>query len=186
MSLRQALPWLTCATLALSATAAPGPSRAWDVHAGLTKGSGLSGRSVSSLANGTCPAPLDISVRATLPSPFLPLSKEEIASVQTWLYQPEQSLNLTSSSSPTLTQSDNYIWIIEALHPNKTGILNYLDNNGPMPAKYARVVIQAGGKLVPDVSEYYVSTLPNIEAIFSYIVPQSSKLDNKKIFSTEY
>jgi len=176
MSLRQALPWLTCTGLVLSAIAAPGPSRAWDVHAGLSKGSGLSGRSVSSVAKETCPAPLDIAVRAALRSPFLPLSTEEITSVQAWLYQPEQGLNLTSSSSPTLTQTDNYIWIIEALYPNKTGILNYLDNNGELPARYARVVIQEGGKLVPDVSEYYVSKLPNLEMVVSGMMPKYSKL----------
>jgi len=186
MSLRQALPWFTYAGLALSAIAAPDPSRAWDVHTGLTKGSGLSGRSVSSVANETCPASPDIPVRAALLSPFLALSAAEVESVKTWLYQPEQGLNLTSSTSPNLTQNDNYIWIIEALYPNKTGILNYLDNNEALPAKYARVVINEGGKLVPDVSEYYVSKISNSEMIVSCIMQQFSSLRSGVMVSSAY
>jgi hypothetical protein len=157
MSLSQALLWLNSVGLIFSANAAPDPSRAWVVHTGLQKGYCHSRRSISSITSGTYSAPLDIPVRAALPSPFLPLSVKEIALVHKCLYQPERGLNISSSASATLNQTDNYIWIIEALYPNKTGILNYLDNNGPLPAKHARVVINEGGKLVPDVLEYYVS-----------------------------
>lgn len=141
------------------AGAVPSPRRNWDVHSGLQGGPGSSyiRRSVPEADNATCAAPQDIPVRALRPSPFLPLSADEVASISDWLYQPERGLNLTASSSETLSQSDNYIWIIEALYPNKTGILSYLDSNASIPDKYARVAINEGGKLVPDVSEYYVS-----------------------------
>ncbi|KAH6723513.1 copper amine oxidase [Leptodontidium sp. MPI-SDFR-AT-0119] len=110
--------------------------------------------------NGTCPIPTDIPVRASKESPFLPLTNEDFGSVVDWLFQPEQNLNLTSVSNENLTQTDNYIWLIEALHPNKTDILNYLDRNSTKPRKYARVVINEGGKEIPDATEYFVGPLP--------------------------
>ena len=43
---------------------------------------------------------------------------------------------------------------------NKTDVLPYIDGDGPMPAKYARVVIFEGGKAEPDSQEYMVGPLP--------------------------
>jgi len=105
-----------------------------------------------------CPVPVDIPVRAAKKSPFLPLSDAEFGSVLDFLFAPEQNLNLTSVSSKNLTQTDNYIWMIEALHPNKTDILAYLDGNATAPKRYARVIINEGGKAVPDATEYYVGS----------------------------
>ncbi|KAF2020584.1 copper amine oxidase [Aaosphaeria arxii CBS 175.79] len=119
--------------------------------------SGLSRRSNN---ESLCPAPVDIPTVAKLPSPFTPLSEAELSDVKAWLYDPKQNLNLTSTKSETLSQTDNYIWIIESLYPNKTDVLSYLDGNGPLPPRYARVVINEGGKADPDVSEYYVGPLP--------------------------
>ncbi|KAG4431873.1 hypothetical protein IFR05_012650 [Cadophora sp. M221] len=123
---------------------------------------GLNPRSSRKLyINGTCPAPKDILVQAPKSSPFLGLSDEELGSVVEWLFMPEQNLNLTSASKANLAQqTDNYIFTIEHLHPNKTDVLSYLDGNTASPKRYARVVINEGGKAVPDVTEYYVGPLP--------------------------
>jgi len=159
MFYRQTLSWLTCSALIFSVASSPSPKRNWDVHSGLKSGPGDSivKRTAESSSLGTCPAPQDIPVRAAKQSPFMPLTAAEIASVSAWLYEPEQNLNLTSSTSTSLVQNDNYIWIIEALFPNKTDVLAYLDKNAAPPQRYARVAINEGGKLEPDVSEYFVS-----------------------------
>jgi len=103
-----------------------------------------------------CPAPVDIPVNATKPNPFAKFTQADIDAIVAWLEAPARGLNLTNMSSPKLTQSDNYIWLVEELKPNKTDVLAYLDCNATAPPSYARVVINEGGKAIPDVTEYYV------------------------------
>lgn len=102
-----------------------------------------------------CPVPKVEEVEADLPSPFKPLTETELESIATWLQAPEQGLNLTDSTSPNLTISDNYIWHVEELKPNKTDVLAYLEEGKRVP-RYARVVITEGGKEEPVVTEYSV------------------------------
>lgn len=73
-----------------------------------------------------------------------------------WLLAPGQGLNLTSTSSPNISLSDNYIWHLDVLKPNKSDVLSYLDGNGTVP-RYARVTLIEGGLEVPVVGEYSVS-----------------------------
>lgn len=78
----------------------------------------------------------------------------------TWLLENSAlGLNLTDHSNSTLLRmSDNYIAHIEALRPNKTDVLSYLDSNGTVP-RYARVILNHGALEDPVVAEYSVSTL---------------------------
>jgi hypothetical protein len=115
--------------------------------------------------NGTCPVPEPISTTAKVPTPFKSLSSEDLQEVVSWLYDPAQSLNLTDLESPELAITDNYIWHIEALKPNKTDVLAYLDEGKPL-AQYARVVINEGGKQDPGVTEYFVSLLAESRIVF--------------------
>lgn len=110
----------------------------------------------SETCTATCPAPVDVPVEAPKPNPFKALSGEEIASVVSWLMA-DKSLNLTDVDSETLSLSDNYIAHIEALKPNKTDVVSYLDCNGTVP-RYARVVLNQGAHDPPTVSEYFVSS----------------------------
>ena len=162
--LRVAILSALCTLLSVGITSPAQPVIRHDVHAHnpsksfATKHTESIRRSLPrrSAGNGTCPIPTDIPVRAKKTSPFLPLTNEDFGSVVDWLFQPERKLNLTSVSTENLTQTDNYIWMIEALHPNKTDILKYLDGNSTKPRKYARVVINEGGKELPDATEYFV------------------------------
>lgn len=43
--------------------------------------------------------------------------------------------------------------------PDKTAALNYLDNGGPAPARYANAIVLRGAQEMPDVMEYMVSCL---------------------------
>jgi primary-amine oxidase len=157
MGILQMLPLLATSILVFSASAAPSSRSPIPelFRKPLTRRSG----------NGTCLPPADVPVVAKKPSPFTPLSEIELDDVKAWLYSPEQNLNLTSTTSETLSQTDNYIWIIESLYPNKTDVLSYLDGNASMPDHYARVVINEGGKAVPDVSEYFVSFILDVKNI---------------------
>ncbi|KAH6664360.1 copper amine oxidase [Plectosphaerella plurivora] len=94
-----------------------------------------------------------------MPSPFKVFSDSELQGLAAWLHAPEQGLNLTDPTSPNLTISDNYIWHIEELKPNKTDVLAFLEEGKAMP-RFARVVINEGGKEVPWVTEYSVGPLP--------------------------
>lgn len=104
----------------------------------------------------SCPFPVTVSTVASKPNPFIPLSSKEQEAIIAWLYLPAQGLNLTNTTSATLSMTDNYLYQIEVLKPNKTDILAYLDGNATTVPRYARVVINEGGKAVPDATEYYV------------------------------
>jgi len=74
-----------------------------------------------------------------------------------WLLSPSQGLNLTNTSSPTLSLSDNYIWRVDVFKPNKTDVLAYLDGNATAVPRYALVALIQGGLDEPIVAEYTVS-----------------------------
>jgi len=105
---------------------------------------------------------LALAFPATSESPYsnvwAELTHSEASQVYTWLLQPSLKLNLTDPKNATVT--DNYVWQIEKLHTNKSSVLNYIDNAGPKPKTYARVVIVQNGQANPVVQEYMVGPLP--------------------------
>lgn len=104
----------------------------------------------------SCAASTYVPTTAEKPTPFFVLNETELQDITDWLLDPAQGLNLTDATSPNLTQTDNYIWYIEPLLPNKTDVLAYLDENASSPARYARIVMAEGGKAEPDMTEYFV------------------------------
>ena len=81
------------------------------------------------------------------------MTTEEYIAVQTFL-ETNSELNLTAISDTTPLNA-NYIYFIEWAYPPKQQVLNYLDENGPIPERWARAEIYRG--TVPDVVEYLVS-----------------------------
>lgn len=114
-------------------------------------------RTSARAAEGSCPAPIAETTTARVPSPFKAFTQDEVDALAAWLRAPERNLNLTDHLAANLAMSDNYLWHIEELKPNKTDVLAYLDQGVPMP-RYARVVIHEGGKEVPVVADYFVGT----------------------------
>jgi primary-amine oxidase len=55
---------------------------------------------------------------------------------------------------------DNHIAVIEALVPNKTDALTYLDSDAALPTRYARVIINRGAAEVAGLDDYMVGPLP--------------------------
>ncbi|KAH7343218.1 copper amine oxidase [Rhizoctonia solani] len=123
----------------------------------------------------TCPADGALSITAPKINIWAPLSHIDTQNVQEWLYQQEK-LNLTRMGDVTL--SDNMIWLIESIMPNKTDALNYLDGNGDRPSKYARAVLYMGGLSIPVIQEYMVGPLPvsfnTTYTPFSYVYQNST------------
>ncbi|ETN44586.1 uncharacterized protein HMPREF1541_10256 [Cyphellophora europaea CBS 101466] len=110
--------------------------------------------------DGLCDASSYVPTTAEKPTPFFTFSETEIESILDWLFVPERGLNLTDSTSENLSQTDNYIWFMEPLMPNKTDVLAYLDGNATAPPKYAHIVMAEGGKEIPVMTDYYVGPLP--------------------------
>ncbi|KAH9428700.1 hypothetical protein MCOR27_006242 [Pyricularia oryzae] len=108
----------------------------------------------------TCPAPKTVRTKAAKANPFTALSQDEVDSVMRWVSNPALGLNLTSPTAENLAQTDNYVWHVEVLKPNKTDVLAYLDGGASSVPRHARVVINEGGRDVPRVAEYYVGPLP--------------------------
>lgn len=82
------------------------------------------------------------------------LSKDEIIAVRNYVLN-RPDMNITSFDEAKI--NDNYIYLIELQQPPKTEALNFIDNNGPLPERSARVVIYMGGEVPPVVREFLVS-----------------------------
>jgi len=95
---------------------------------------------------------------APKPNPWSPISAADNLAVWNLLHDPVTGLNLTDPDNATLT--DNYVGWIDTIHLDKVDALSFIDDDGAMPPKYARVVIFEGGKLEPDSQEYMVGPLP--------------------------
>ena len=95
-------------------------------------------------------------------SPFSQLSQEEMEEVvhflhnQTWLkLMPYETASVNSS----------YIHLVEAFLPSKAQVLRYLDGDGPLPVRRARVFLFRGNVSEQVVEEYLVEPLPNPDTL---------------------
>ncbi|KIO19433.1 hypothetical protein M407DRAFT_30937 [Tulasnella calospora MUT 4182] len=132
-----------------------------------------------------CPSDTPINIKAPHENLWKPLTEQETLSVQEWLYD-QKELNLTQFTTAGI--SDNSIWLIELITPNKTEAVSYLDSsssstnnrnsNSSPPKRYARAILFNGGYSVPHVKELQVGPLPissETKAVsFSYIYQNST------------
>ncbi|KAJ7769348.1 copper amine oxidase [Mycena metata] len=96
-------------------------------------------------------------VSAPKPNIFLSLSDDEAASVISFLHN-QTELNLTANADAG--PWDNAIEVVDLVQPNKTDALAYLDNGGPIPARYAMARISFGATEKPYLQEFMVGPLP--------------------------
>jgi len=82
----------------------------------------------------------------------------EFQDILNYLYTVSNGLNLTRTGNATAW--DNHVAFIEALVPNKTDALRYLDSGVPVPPRYAHVVINRGATKQAAIVEYSVGPLP--------------------------
>ncbi|KAF7313195.1 Amine oxidase [Mycena kentingensis (nom. inval.)] len=88
---------------------------------------------------------------------FISLTNDEAASVVSFLHN-QTELNLTSAADAGAW--DNAIEVVDLVQPNKTQALDYLDNDGPIPPRYALARIAFGATEHPYVQEFIVGPLP--------------------------
>ncbi|GAB7358237.1 hypothetical protein MBLNU230_g0388t1 [Neophaeotheca triangularis] len=105
----------------------------------------------------TCPRDAAPSTTAPLPNFYQQISAKDNAAVWGFLHDPATGLNLTHPDEATLT--DNYVFFIDTVPVNKSDVLAYKEG-GPLPPKFARVILFEGGKEEPDSQEYMVGPLP--------------------------
>ncbi|KAH8434158.1 uncharacterized protein LDX57_011796 [Aspergillus melleus] len=84
------------------------------------------------------------------------LLPEETASVVEWLHQ-QPELNLTEKSAGSW---DNSIALVELLHPNKSKVVPYLDDNCTAPLRFARVTLDNRATVDAHYAEIRVGPLP--------------------------
>ncbi|KAI5797340.1 copper amine oxidase [Peziza echinospora] len=93
---------------------------------------------------------------------WLGLSNEEAIGLLRFVHDPKTGLNLTAYDNATAW--DNYITVTEAIMPNKTDAVKYLDTDSKeVPSRYARVVVSVGATEEPYLTEYMVGPLPVTE-----------------------
>lgn len=86
------------------------------------------------------------------------LSDDEVTQVIQYLHSPSAGLNLTHS--PSISSWDNKILTVEALRPNKTDALKYLDHDGIEPRRFALANIHHGVSDQAEIQTYMVGPLP--------------------------
>ena len=90
------------------------------------------------------------------------LSIDETRDLIHFLHTVPNDLNLTASRFAS--SFDNYILSTEALRPNKTNALNYIDRKSvALPPRWAHVIIYNGSGIEATLDEYMVGPLPPSE-----------------------
>ncbi|KAK3104224.1 hypothetical protein FSP39_025449 [Pinctada imbricata] len=92
------------------------------------------------------------------PPIFFDLTKSEVKGIQKYLYE-ESDLRLVRPTDNKTNAS--YVFTMELYLPNKTDVLNFLDDNGAKPARLAKVIIFRGDVENPEINEIIVEPLPN-------------------------
>jgi len=69
-------------------------------------------------------------------------------------------LNDIGLTKTTALRSDNFIDTIELLPPPKAAALAFYAGSGPKPERYARAVVQFGGRAVPVIESLKIGPLP--------------------------
>ena len=96
--------------------------------------------------------------KAPKPNVWAPISPADNVAIWDFLHDPMQGLNLTLPQFSKM--NDNYVRWIDTLPVNKSDAIPFLDEHGPRPNSYARVIIHEGGKTEPVSREYMVGPLP--------------------------
>lgn len=86
------------------------------------------------------------------------LSDDEVTDVVQFLHSSSAGLNLTHP--PASPSWDNRIMIVEALRPNKTDALGYLDRDGHKPKRFAQATINHATSEEAEIREYMIGPLP--------------------------
>ncbi|KAK8069373.1 primary amine oxidase- lung isozyme [Apiospora phragmitis] len=99
---------------------------------------------------------------------WAPISSSDTAAVIEWLVQ-QSELNLTA---PTVTGINgtwqNSVILVEAMMPNKTDVLPYLDGSAPAPERCAHVLLSNRASETPTYQDILVGPLPLDNATAKY------------------
>ncbi|KIX05692.1 uncharacterized protein Z518_03664 [Rhinocladiella mackenziei CBS 650.93] len=90
--------------------------------------------------------------RAPALNPWAELDESEASQVHTYFHE--------SIKRPSATRQGNELYLIELLRPNKSDVLDYLDNNGPVPDRWARVSNLEVHENDASIVDYMVGPLP--------------------------
>ncbi|KAK0648916.1 copper amine oxidase [Cercophora newfieldiana] len=113
----------------------------------------------------SCAETTTTTITAPKPNPWAPLTNDETAAVVAWLFA-QADLNLTVVENAT--SWDNSIVLVEAMWPNKTDAINYLDADGPAPTKYAHVLLNNRATEDAHYADILVGPLPVDNATTSW------------------
>ncbi|KAK0724664.1 copper amine oxidase [Lasiosphaeris hirsuta] len=105
----------------------------------------------------SCAETLTTTTSAKKVNIWAPLTDVETAGVVEWLFA-QEDLNLTTTEEAT--PWDNTITLVEALWPNKTDALAFLDGNVSTPPKYAHVVLDHRASENPYYIDIFVGPVP--------------------------
>ncbi|KAJ7767175.1 amine oxidase catalytic domain-containing protein [Mycena metata] len=87
---------------------------------------------------------------------------QEAVAIRQWLWEYKDlnghGFNLTSELAAT--DLDNSISLIENFAPPKAEVLEYFDNDGTSPGRFAKIVLMLGAASPPSIGQYLLGPLP--------------------------
>ncbi|KAK8084653.1 Primary amine oxidase lung isozyme [Apiospora hydei] len=99
---------------------------------------------------------------------WAPISSSDTAAVIEWLVQqPELKLTVPTVNGINGTWQNSVI-LVEAMMPNKTDVLPYLDGSAPAPERYAHVLLSNRASETPTYEDILVGPLPLDNATAKY------------------
>ncbi|XP_051970653.1 amiloride-sensitive amine oxidase [copper-containing]-like isoform X2 [Xyrauchen texanus] len=116
---------------------------------------------------------------------FADLTPREMNAVRDYLYSCSE-MGLTSARAKTLKK--NSILLMELHVPRKHEALHVLDRGQAKPPRQARVVVQFGNQVKPNVTEYIIGPLPFPSSyhIKSFKGDQLIRFESRPVSSVEY
>jgi Copper amine oxidase, enzyme domain/Copper amine oxidase, N2 domain len=91
------------------------------------------------------------------------LSAVEADELFAFLYDSSSDFNLTRN--PELTGWENVVRLVQVLQPNKSDVVQYLDESGSPPSRWAHIILNERTTSQKRVAEYMVGPLSNGESI---------------------
>src|SRR5271156_5892971 len=94
---------------------------------------------------------------------WVDLSTAEADELFAFLYDSSNDLNLTRN--PELTDWENAVRLVQVLQPNKSDVVQYIDESGSPPLRWAHIILNERATPQTRVAEYMVGHLGSGESI---------------------
>ncbi|KAJ7081806.1 amine oxidase catalytic domain-containing protein [Mycena belliarum] len=112
---------------------------------------------------GVCADTAPIPATAPRANVWKNIDVQEAAAIRKWLadYRDADGNEFNLTPGVLATDLDNSIVLIETFPPPKADVLEYLDNEGAAPKRFAKIILMLGAASPPMIRQYLLGPLPD-------------------------